>query len=290
MTVDAEVIKLIQAELAPYATKTYVDAEIKKALAGLPTTPVPPIIVPPIVTPPAGTPADAMAGLILRHEWEFSTHPSQSGWYVYDNSSGPNGELGYNTPRNVEIIADPSTSNGFFMRCWVKREPYAGKAFTSVMMENSGVRIGAGQAFYLETRLRWQSYPGFWGGVWLFAYPGAPYEIDVMETVNTLGPTCTTHNPNSPTFALRPTNDGGWHTYGCRVDSTGLRWWMDGVLVRTVNDPGLGAAFVNANMFPKVQHLVGGNWPNSDAGKVVPDASVVFPKWMDVDYIRISRP
>lgn len=289
------------------AVRAIAKDEALKAIASTTTTPPVPTPTPPPPTPtptpppapvPVPTPAPAptpvptanpagAAGLRVTDAWEFSTNPSNSGWYVYDNSSGPNGELGYNTPRNVEIITQGTDT---FMRTWVKRETLNGKPFTSVMMENSGVRVGAGQPFYAETRMRWQSYPGFWGGFWLFQYPGNPAEIDVMETVNGLGPTHTLHSPDSATTASAATNDGNWHTFGVRVDANGVTFYMDNVVTQSLANPALGSAFVNATMFPKIQHLVGGGWPNSDAGRVVPDASVVFPKYCDFDYVRIWRP
>lgn len=261
----------------------------------------------PTVTPPPGgggtpppasnttPPPEAVVGLSARYSWEFSDNPSNSGWYVYDNSSGPNGELGYNTPRNVEIVSHPDPTQGAFMRMWAKREAYAGRAFTSVMMENSGVRFGAGKPFALEARMRWQSYPGYWGGLWAYQYPGNPAEIDVNETVNLLGPTCTTHSPNNQTVPLLPTNDGAWHHYIVRADKTGLYWWVDSVGRRQIIDPGVGAAFIAATMFPKLQHLVGGSWPDSDAKAnglptPVPGPGVQFPFYCDVDFTRVWVP
>lgn len=267
------------------AVRAIAKDEALKAIASSTTTTPAPAPTPTPVPAPT-TPAGA-AGLRVTDAWEFSSNPSNSGWYVYDNSSGPNGELGYNTPRNVEIVTQGTDT---FMRTWVKRETLNGRAYTSVMMENSSVVVGAGKPFYAETRMRWQSYPGFWGGFWLFQYPGNPAEIDVMETVNVLGPTHTLHSPDAATAASAATNDGGWHTYGVRVDAAGVTFYMDNVPTQTLANPALGSAFMNATMFPKIQHLVGGNWPNSDAGRIVPDGSVVFPKYCDFDYVRIWRP
>lgn len=295
MTIDDQVRALakIEADKALAAAKAYTDTKTTTTTVPPPPPPVvtpppppPPVVTPPPTPPPVGTPVGAL-GLRLTNSWEFSSNPSNSGWYVYDNSSGPNGELGYNTPNNVQIVTEGSTT---FMRTWVKKENLNGRSYTSVMMENSGVTIGGGQPFYTETRMRWQSYPGFWGGYWLYQYPGNPAEIDVMETVNVLGATHTLHSPNSATTASAATNDGNWHTFGVRVDASGVYFYMDNVITQSLPQPALGQAFMNATMFPKIQNLVGGNWPNSDAGHTVPDASVTFPKYADFDFVTIYRP
>lgn len=221
-----------------------------------------------------------------------------SNWYVYDQADTPtipmnkNGERSQPKRANATIVSEAGTLGGTFARLLVKRETYMGLPLTGVQMEHYGHFIGNGKAFCLETRVRWTGYLGGWYGPWTYAIDGPHIgaEIDLMETINTRGPLSTIHVPEIAGQFYSATNDGGWHTYALRVDSTGLKWFMDGRKTMAVADAGKGSQLVASNMFLKMQHLCGGSFPNFDNGSTIPDSSLpTSDKAFDCDYYRIWR-
>lgn len=232
--------------------------------------------------------AAAISGLSLSTEWDFTVGPASQGWYLYDGTGNANGERSVPRAANAEIVAATGTTGGSFLRLWCKRENYLGNLYTGVQMEAPAVTVGNGSPFYVEVRLRWTGYVGFWGGPWLLQYPGTPHEIDVMETVNHRPPWTTSHSPSIATQAYAASNDGEWHRYGIRVDNSGLIWYFDNVQVLSLANPTISAQFVSAAMFPKIQHLCGGTFPDSDAGFMTPVDADPFPdRAFDIDYYRL---
>jgi hypothetical protein len=252
--------------------------------------------------PPSGTyldppTAEALVGLnataVVNYDWTGAT--PLAGWALFDeavSASLRNGERSAPRPQNVTVVTgEAGTTGSAYLRLIVRRENYAGYPLSGVQMETGAIKVGQGAPFYMEVRLRWTGYLGFWGGPWLLQYPQSPNrEMDIMETVNTRPPWTTSHFPSIATQAYAATNDGNWHRYGMRVDSTTVKWFFDNVKVLQLNDATTASAFMNAQMFPKIQHLAGGNFPNSDNGSLIVDNQLpTFDRYFDVDYMRFYR-
>jgi hypothetical protein len=273
-------------------------------------TATPPPNPPPVPDPPP-TP---IPSLELPQGWQqyqqiwssqFSVLPHQSGWYSYDGAPRQNGEGGYFTPNNMELV--DSGANGKAVRLWLKRQQWGAYKFTAAMAEHGGLVVGRGKYWAAKTRQRWQEEWGIWPGFWFYNAKNRN-EVDVTESVNKLGPTVNIHLLGTQqigskiygTYKGQRINPADWYEYffGCSPQGcfVGLReskdplnpgpweigqvagsWWAD--QLRT------------AEMFAKIQLSVAGpnNWPTWDAqskGQALPVPHPTFTQsWCDYDYV-----
>jgi beta-glucanase (GH16 family) len=75
----------------------------------------------------------------------------------------------------------------------------------------------------------------------------------------------------------------GFHTYAVEWEATQLRFYVDGVLHYTVNEIANRPIFENP-MNIILNLAVGGDFGGD------PDATTVFPQFMDVEYVRVWEP
>lgn len=224
---------------------------------------------------------------------------SVSEWNIVNGDDTPNNEKSASKPSNVTIENDATCSGGKFLRLATRRETWKGQPFSGVQMENwnGGNSWGNGQPFFVEVRLRWVGYEGCWPGPWMYDLGGTNSEIDIMETPNTRQPWTTLHpygwsQPVHEGAQYAGSNDGQWHRYGLRVDTTGVYRYFDNVQVSSYLNTTHATVFVNAHMGLKFQHFCGGNWPDDDLGLAhgtTPRAAVAFPNFFDCDWFRIYR-
>lgn len=157
----------------------------------------------------------------------------------------------------------------------------------------------------IEARMRLPGGQGVWPAFWMLAqdspYGGWPAsgEIDIMEATNlgvagkneVIG---TLHYGGSfpddyafRTSASQVPNDAQteFHVYAVEWDAAEIRWYVDDVLYSMQNDwYSTGNAFPAPfdNPFHIIFNVaVGGNLPGS------PNASTVFPVFMEVDWVRV---
>ncbi len=137
---------------------------------------------------------------------------------------------------------------------------------------------------YAEIRTKVPYGKGYWPAFWLLPVTQAwPPEIDVLEILG--------HEPNKVYMTnhysangqhmsnqgayVGPDFSAGYHTFGVQWQPGTLVWYVDGVeRFRSTSGVPSEPMYLLANL------AVGGDWPGS------PDASTVFPGYMNIDYIR----
>lgn len=255
-----------------------------------PPPPPPPDPVPPVPTP-TGIPA-RFAGMTQYYAYEASAHPSQSGWYAYDGAANQNAETAYFKPGNIAIV--PRAADNSCAEFTIKAENWAGKQFTSGMMEHLGATVGNGRPFYAESMIQYDDFDGGWIG-WWFLNAVTKTEIDVLEAINFIGPTSNIHfqgqkvGPQSHGIK----NDGGWHKYAVGVDGQGVVFYNDNKPV-IEHGPYWANAIMGDVLFCKHQLSCGGGWVNDNAraegrSTPVPKAAGFTPKKYRLDYTRLYR-
>lgn len=243
----------------------------------------------------ADPPASILGSMTLDKLWDWTGATPLADWYVYDGSGNANGERSQPKAANAYAEDDATCMGSKRLTLLVRRETYFGLPLTGVQMEASGFTYGNGSPFYVEVRLKWTGYLGFWGGPWMFRYPGSPNEIDTMETINNKEPRWAIHTPNYGPSSFTASNvNGEWHRYGIRVDATTIKMYYEttpssGVmtLVNTISNATDAATLRDSAMFPKMQHLCGGSYPESDNGGPIADGDLpTSDKFFYCDYIR----
>jgi len=145
---------------------------------------------------------------------------------------------------------------------------------------------------YFEARLRFPAGQGLWPAFWLLnsKYVENTPEIDIVEFLG--------HKPNTvhhtahyvdtsvgynfvstPTYETTgPNYTEEFHTYGLAWDPKSIRFFVDGEVVREIQDSEFLIA--TQSMYILLNLAVGGVWPGS------PDTSTQFPASFDIDYVR----
>jgi beta-glucanase (GH16 family) len=185
-------------------------------------------------------------------------------------------------------------------------EPYTG--LDGILRNNTSARLKTQDKFTLtygrvEARIKIPYGQGIWPAFWMLGNDipkvGWPMcgEIDIMENIGKEPSIVhgTIHGPGysgdagiGASYSL-PTGDrfaDAYHVYAIEWEPKAIRWYIDGVLSKTVTPSNLptGTAWVfNHPFFLLLNVAVGGNWPGS------PDASTVFPQVMLVDYVRVYQ-
>ncbi len=138
---------------------------------------------------------------------------------------------------------------------------------------------------YVEMRAKVPSGKGLWPAFWLLAHDeNSASEIDIMD-IRGQEPqvvhTTLHYNPGRVSDQENadyrgPDFSQGFHTFAVRWEPNVIIWYVDGTEVFRVTDH-----VPQESMDVMVNLAVGGEWPGN------PDASTVFPAYMDVDYVRI---
>ena len=232
--------------------------------------------------------------------WQLSWHDEFDGttvdttnWKVLTKSNNPNNEKEYYLPQQA-------TEGDGILRIAATNQPLASKAFRSARLE-SKLTFGTGR---FEARIDLPTGKGMWPAFWLNAiavqWPLGG-EIDIMENRGSEptftsssfhwqkdpGPCCGQHqfvfNYYAATDGGSPVNfQDGFHTYATEWDPREIRFYVDDVLYFAVDQT---SAMSDANFLTKKNIIlnlaVGGDFDGD------PDASTMFPQYMDVDYVRV---
>lgn len=158
----------------------------------------------------------------------------------------------------------------------------AGHAYTSGAMNSQG--LFSAQYGYFEAKAKIPRGKGLWPAFWLLAEgQDWPKEIDVFEFVGDQPDTVymTNHwkgpggeHLSDSGYYTGPDFSQAFHTFGVDWQPSRIIWYVDGVeRFRTNQGVPTEPMYLIANL------AVGGDWPGS------PDASTVFPAYLDIDYI-----
>lgn len=220
-------------------------------------------------------------------------------WATAEGSSNDNNaEMQWHLPANV-VVADG------VCRLVAKVEPTthvtqvfpSGKNYTHTsgiittgpdFSANSPAKFGFTYG-HVEARIKIPTGKGLLPAMRLFPTDVSwPPEIDIMEV---LGQDTDTlhlnhHYTDSTTAVLTHSNASvattdlslDYHVYGLEWSASVLRWYLDGVVVRTFTDvPNI----TNKQMYLLINLAVGGTWPGA------PDGSTSFPAELLVDWVKV---
>ncbi|MBX3034921.1 MAG: DUF4082 domain-containing protein [Bdellovibrionaceae bacterium] len=144
---------------------------------------------------------------------------------------------------------------------------------------------------YFEMRAKLPKGMGFWPAFWLLPITGAwPPEIDILEHQgrDPTGLYTTLHflrngaHDISGNYKVVADLTAGYHTFAVDWQPGLIIWYLDGAEV--YRTPSSAASFVpNEPMYIVANLAVGGSWVGN------PDATTVFPNYMDIDYIRAYK-
>ncbi|WP_246944893.1 carbohydrate binding domain-containing protein [Bacillus pinisoli] len=178
--------------------------------------------------------------------------------------------------------------------------------YTSARLKSKGLFSKKYGRFDIKAKL--PVGKGLWPAIWMLPeedkYDGwaASGEIDIMESWGSKPHTVagTIHYgevwPNNKYTGKEyelPKNRGidSWHTYSLEWEPGELRWYVDGKLYQTQNNwysKGRNNATKYAypapfdQNFHLIMNLAVGGWFDGD-----PDESTIFPKKMEIDYVRV---
>ena len=232
----------------------------------------------------------ARAGLIWSDEFN-GTSPS-SAWTK--SRFWWNGD-GYNNADHVYRDSAVSVSGGA-LSLTLRREnatSWQGDPvqYVSGLVQTGGIegRTAPGFSYkygYAEARIKMPKGQGVWPAFWTLpaSYDDGAGEMDIVEYIGSeerkvysFVHTRGRSSGGSWTSPVDMSQD--WHTYGLDWQPNHLKYYVDGVLRRTITDPAL-IPQVPEYLILNVQ--TGGDW----AG--FPDATTQLPATMLVDYVRVS--
>jgi beta-glucanase (GH16 family) len=191
----------------------------------------------------------------------------------------------------VTALAEPDTSA---RRCW-----YGGCRFTSARLKTKGLFE---QAYgRVEARLRVPRGQGIWPAFWMLGRDidavGWPTsgEIDVMENIGR-EPTIVHGTAHGPGYSGANAIGGAdtlpapladdFHVFGVEWERDEIRWTVDGRQYFRLTPAALPAGgrwVFDHPHFLLLNVAVGGAWPGE------PDATLVMPQRMVVDWVRVYR-
>ncbi|MFP2926536.1 family 16 glycosylhydrolase [Pyxidicoccus sp. 3LG] len=209
------------------------------------------------------------------------------------------------SPNNVQV------SNGT-LKLIARHEWNNGYPFTSGRLESAGLReFGHGR---IEARIKLPVGPGLWPAFWLLGnnigdvgWPACG-ELDIMENVGYANWTSgALHGPgyfgntpiNGQFFPSPPVSD--WHVYRTEFSSADIKWFIDGVLVKTVTRAEVqqyGAWVYDRPYYIILNLAVGGTYPAGVNGASTPyygvpqstlDLIRQTPQQMEVDWVRVYQ-
>lgn len=219
-------------------------------------------------------------GWQLTWQDEFNgTSLDGSKWRAEEAALVKNNEQQYYAANYVTV------SNGF-MRIKSDRVPRGGRPYTSGLIES---RNRFSQTFgRFEIRARLPKTQGIWPAIWMLPQGGGwPPEIDIMELLG--------HEPNTvymtnhwgtwPNVQNQSTPFTGpdfseeYHVFACEWFTDRIDFYVDGIRRASHRSNVPQSAF-----YLIINTAVGGIWPG------YPDATTVFPQYLDVDWVRVYQP
>ena len=139
----------------------------------------------------------------------------------------------------------------------------------------------------VEVRAKLPGTLGLWPAIWLLPDDGSwPPEIDMMELLGNV-PTriIMSHHWGSKKQDLHdqtefdgPDFTQDFHVFSIEWQPGLIRWLVDGVERKAVT-----SHVPNKAMYLILNTSVGGDWPG------MPDASTIFPAYLQIDYVRIYQ-
>jgi beta-glucanase (GH16 family) len=240
---------------------------------------------------PTDAPADStsLAGWTLVWHDEFNgTAIDTATWnFEVNGDGGGNNELQYYTHEDRNAFLEAGT-----LVIQALKEEYLGKQYTSARLNTDHKK----DWLYgrVDVRAKLPKGQGLWPAIWMlptdWVYGGWPAsgEIDIMELLGqdptrVYGTVHWAENGQHLSSGGNYVLPGGkrfcddFHIFTFEWSADSLKWYVDGVRYHVER---------NGPPFDKRFHLilnvaVGGNWPGS------PDATTVFPQYMQVDYVRV---
>ncbi|MBZ4415358.1 family 16 glycosylhydrolase [Myxococcus sp. RHSTA-1-4] len=209
------------------------------------------------------------------------------------------------SPQNIQV------SNGT-LKLIARNEWNNGYPFTSGRLESAGLReFGHGK---VEARIKMPVGPGLWPAFWMLGnnigqvgWPACG-ELDIMENVGYAdwtsgalhGPGYSGNTPiNQRFYPASPVSN--WHIYATEFSSQDIKWFIDGVLLKTVTRAEVeryGQWVYDRPFFIILNLAVGGTYPNGTNGATTPYFGVPqstldlirnTPQALEVDWVRFSQ-
>ena len=238
---------------------------------------------------PGNADSTALTGwtLVWHDEFNGSVIDTATWNFEVNGNGGGNNELQYYTHEDRNAFLEDGT-----LVIQALKEEYLGKHYTSARMNTDRKKDWLyGRA---DVRAKLPKVQGIWPAIWMlptdWVYGGWPAsgEIDIMELLG--------HEPSKVYGTVHWAENGqhlssggnyilpggkrfsdDFHLFTCEWSADSLKWYVDGVKYHVEH---------NGPPFDKRFHLilnvaVGGNWPGN------PDATTVFPQYMQVDYVRV---
>jgi beta-glucanase (GH16 family) len=242
-----------------------------------------------VVLPPPVDSIPALPGWTRVWNDEFEGNNVDLGKWEYEvnGNGGGNNELQYYTARAQNSYIDSGS-----LVIEARKESYLGKEYTSARMRTKKKGDWTYGRFDIRAKLPYGQ--GLWPAIWMLptdgAYGGWPLsgEIDIIEllgqetdkvygTIHFASGTGNHQQSGGSTTLARGTFAGDYHTFSLVWDTTGFKWYVDGLIYFST---------IHKQPFDKRFHIllnvaVGGNWPGN------PDAFTTFPQRMYVDYVRV---
>lgn len=207
--------------------------------------------------------------------------------FEVNGDGGGNNELQYYTREARNAFIEKGT-----LVLQALRENYLGKQYTSARLNTDHKKDWLyGRA---DVKAKLPRGQGLWPAIWMlptdWAYGGWPAsgELDIMELIGqepgkVYGTVHWEENGQHLSSGGSYTLSGGrrfsddFHLFTVEWSADSIKWFVDGVRYHVER---------NGPPFDKRFHLilniaVGGNWPGS------PDATTVFPQYMQVEYVRV---
>jgi len=233
--------------------------------------------------------------LIWAEEFDYTGSPDPVKWNFEIGGTGwGNNELQYYTNRQSNAYVD----NGV-LTITAREEQFGGRNYTSARITTQGkfdVRYGR-----IEARIKLPYGQGIWPAFWMlganFNQVGWPAcgEIDIMEMVGGVNSDNKCHatihwnnNGQHAEYGQSYTLPSGifadnFHVFGIRWNSQEIRAYVGNVEYFVADITPIGLNAFRNNFFIILNVAVGGNWPGP------PDGTTVFPRTMQVDWIRIYQ-
>lgn len=234
--------------------------------------------------------------LVWSDEFDIAGLPDSTRWsYDVGGHGWGNRELQFYTDKRME---NARVENGQLV-IEAKKEAWQGKNYTSARLVTKGK--GEWQYGKIEVKARIPSGLGTWPAIWMLG-TNTPLqwpddgEIDIMEHVGYNQGTVHAsvhckkyyHSIGTQKTATIPVPDcsSNYHVYGTEWDKDSVRVSIDGnVYFRFANErSGYPAWPFDNKMYLLLNVAVGGDWGGQ---KGIDDT--VFPKRMEIDYVRVYQ-
>lgn len=213
---------------------------------------------------------------------DFKNESSLKNWNLQDWASNKNGEWQYYSPENIKV-------NNDLLIIESKREEFKGREYTSGALTTENIlEITYGK---IEIRAKLPTGQGIFPAFWLVNSNENNWlpEIDIMENLG--------QHSNELYFVVHWEDTNGkkmrdyshyinanvdfskeFHIYGLVWENDKITWLVDGLPVYETEKYS-----PSTPLFLYLNTAIGGFWPGD------PDPLEVYPKEMQIDYIRVYK-